>query len=97
MIQLYNQYPESNTYHSLIRNIHVLQTLLETIIVSIYAHTVQIGMKFNAVYDLNSLLNSTYKYDVSQLRSTVVCHTFKLHIQVNSGFKRLELTIVFNI
>ena len=48
-------------YHSLIRNIHVLQTLLETIIVNIYAHTVDIDVQINAVYDLNSLLYSTYE------------------------------------
>ena len=48
-------------YHSLIRNIHVLETLLETIIVNIYAHTVEIGTQINAVYDLNSLLYSTYE------------------------------------
>ena len=84
-------------YHSLIRNIHVLQTLVETIIVNIYAHTVEIGTQINAVYDLNSLLYSTHEQDVRQLRSTAVCQTCKLHIQMNSGFKQLELTIVFNI
>ena len=52
---------KSNMYHSLIHNIHVLQTLLETIIVNIYAHTVQIGTQINATYNLNSLLYSTYK------------------------------------
>ena len=48
-------------YHSLIRNIHVLETLVETIIVNIYAHTVEIGTQINEVYDFNSLLYSTYE------------------------------------
>ena len=48
-------------YHSLIRNIHVLETLVETIIVNIYAHIVEIGTQINAVYDLNSLLYATYE------------------------------------
>ena len=52
---------KSNMYHSLIRNIHVLETLVETIIVNIYAHTVEIGTQINAVYDFNSLLYSTYE------------------------------------
>ena len=52
---------KSSTYHSLIHNINMLQILLETIIVNIYAHTVEIGTQINTVYDFNSLLYSTYE------------------------------------